>query len=222
MKIHPESTPNRRKIDLGPFWVPKAVSGTRPDALGMAFGRPNAAPKPILGRPRRAKSGQEPSKSVPGPPRRRSKTLPVSRSSASGAPSGFKRTLGSIFVAFVLSRGSSDVPRASVFTVFCWVRTKLAPNVHERRQTSKIEPFCPPKSSPGASAGPKIEPKRPRSSEETRPKCPRGRRKFFSRRERGNCERESASSAPEVRADLRVPRVLISESLNGLRKQISN
>ena len=122
-------------------------------------------------------------------------------------------------VAFVLSRESSDVPRASVFTVFCWVRTKLAPNVHERRQTSKIEPFCPPKSSPGASAGPKIEPKRPRSSEETRPKCPRGRRKFFCRRERGNCERESASSAPEVRVGLVRPRAVISESLNGLLKK---
>ena len=80
------------------------------------------------------------------------------------------------FVVFVLSHVSSDVLFIilSVFTVFCWVRTKFAPNVHERRQTSKTESFCPPTSKPGASAGPKIEPERPRSSEKTRPKCPRG------------------------------------------------
>ena len=128
---------------------------------------------------------------------------------ASNAPS--ERFL----IAFVLSRESSDVLRASVFTVFCWVRTRLAPNVHERRQTSKIEPFCPPKSSPGASAEPKIEPERPRSSEETRPKCPWGLQKFFSQREWGNFERESAYRASEERAGPRGLRTLISESSNG-------
>ena len=55
--------------------MPKAVSGTRPDALGTAFGRPNAAPRPIGGRPGRARSGQEPPKSVPEAPQRRSKSL---------------------------------------------------------------------------------------------------------------------------------------------------
>ena len=54
-------------------------------------------------------------------------------------------------VAFFVSRENSDVPRVPVFTVFCWVRTKLAPNVDERQQTSKVEPFGPPKSRPGAS-----------------------------------------------------------------------
>ena len=58
------------------------------------------------------------------------------------------------FVVFVLSRESSNVPRVPVFTVFCWVRTKFAPNMQERRQTSKIKPFCPAKSSSGASANP--------------------------------------------------------------------
>ena len=119
------------------------------------------------------------------------------------------------FVAFVLSLESSDVPRASVFTLFCWVRTRLAPNVHERRQTSKIEPFCPPKSSPGASARPKIKPERPRSSEETRPKCPRGFRKFFCQRESSNFERGSAPSASEERAGAPTSRTLISESPYG-------
>ena len=73
--MKPKSTKNRRKIDLGPVWAPKAVSGTRPDALGTAFGRPSAAPRPIRGRPGRAKSGQEPSTSAPGAPQRRSKSL---------------------------------------------------------------------------------------------------------------------------------------------------
>ena len=120
-------------------------------------------------------------------------------------------------VAFALSRESSDVPRVSVFTVLCWVRTKFAPNVHERRQTSKTESFCPPTSKPGASAGPKIEPERPRSSEKTRPKCPRGLRKIFSQRERANFERDGASSAPEERAEPRRCRREISESSNGYK-----
>ena len=74
-KIHPKWTPNRRKIDLGPIWAPKAVAGTRPDALGTGLGHPNAAPKPILGRPRLAKSGQKPSKSAPRAVQRRSESL---------------------------------------------------------------------------------------------------------------------------------------------------
>ena len=67
-KIQPRPTQHRRKIGLEPFWAPKAVSGTRPDALGTVFERPNAAPKPILGRRGRAQNGQEMSKSFPGPP----------------------------------------------------------------------------------------------------------------------------------------------------------
>ena len=58
-KNHPKSTRNRRKIDLGPSWAPKAVSGTRPDALRTAIGPSHAAPKPILGLPGRVKSRQE-------------------------------------------------------------------------------------------------------------------------------------------------------------------
>ena len=98
----PKSTENRRKFNLGRFWALQAVSGTRRDALGTAPARPKAASKPILGRPGRAKSGQEPSESVPGPPRRHSKILPVSRPSAYGAPSGFARAFGSIFGRFRL------------------------------------------------------------------------------------------------------------------------
>ena len=100
-KIQARSLQNRRKIDLGSSWATKAVSETRPDELGTAFGRPNGAPRPILGRPGRAKSVQEPSERVPELPRRRSKTLPVSRPNACGAPSNIERIFGSICRRFV-------------------------------------------------------------------------------------------------------------------------
>ena len=75
MKIHPKSTQNRRKIDLGPSWAPKAVSGMRADSLGTAFGRPHAAPNPILGLLGRVKSGQEQPNSGLRASRRRSKSF---------------------------------------------------------------------------------------------------------------------------------------------------
>ena len=185
------------------------------DALGTAFGHPHAGPKPIWGRPGRAKSGQEPFKSLVGHPEdaprpsRWAVQGPAEHRAASNA------SADRFLVGFVLSRKNSHVPRVSVFTVFCWVRTKFAPNVHERRRTSKTESFCPPTSKPGASAGPKIEPERPRSSEKTHPKCPRGLLKIFSQRDRANFERDGASSAPDERAEPRSTRTVISESSNG-------
>ena len=74
-KVLFKSSQNRRKIDLGSIRASKAVSGTHPDALGTALGHLYASPKLILGHPRCAKSGQEPSKSVPRTLRRRSKSL---------------------------------------------------------------------------------------------------------------------------------------------------
>ena len=140
----------------------------------------------------------------------------LSRVQASSEQRAVLRTPAERFVAFfVLLRGSHDMRFVSVFTVFCWVRTKFAPNVHERRQIAKTETFCPPTSMPGASVGAKIEPQRPRSSEKTRPKCPRGLRKIFSQRERANFERDGASSAPEERAEPRRTRAVIAESSNG-------
>ena len=96
----------------------QAVSGTRPDALGTAVGRPNAAPKPILGHPGRAQSRQEPSKSVPRPSRRRSKTLLVAHPSACGAPNGFERVFGSIFGRFFrVARKLRCASRTSFYSV---------------------------------------------------------------------------------------------------------
>ena len=99
-KIQPKSIPSRRKIDFGPFWALKAVSGPCPDALGTVCRRPNATPKPILGRPGRAKSGQEPSKSLPGPLRRRPRTTPEQCLSAFGAASDVAHGRGTIFHRF--------------------------------------------------------------------------------------------------------------------------
>ena len=74
-KSNPKRPPKSTKFDLGRSWAPMAASGTRPDALGTAFGRPNDAPKPIWGRSGRAKSGQELSKRLAGAPQTRSKRL---------------------------------------------------------------------------------------------------------------------------------------------------
>ena len=117
-KIQPRSTQNRRKIDLEPFRAPKAVSGTRPDAPETAFGHPNAGPKAILERFGRAKNGQEPSKSVPEPPRRRSQTLLECRPSASGTPSGLERAFGPTFGRFCLvARKLRCASRISFYSV---------------------------------------------------------------------------------------------------------
>ena len=91
---------NRRKIGLGQFWAFKAVSGTSQDALGTALGRPKIAPRPILGRPGRAKSGQEPSKSVPRTVPRRTRTAPERCPSAFGASSIVERARRTIFRCF--------------------------------------------------------------------------------------------------------------------------
>ena len=72
--------------------MPKAVLGTRPDALGTVFGRPNVAPKPILGCPGRAKSGQEPSKSAPRASQRRSEAFQDSSQDARNAVRVAKRS----------------------------------------------------------------------------------------------------------------------------------
>ena len=90
-KNRAKSSKNRRKIALGRFWALKAISGMRRDALGTARGRPNVAQRPILRRPGRAKSGQDTSKSVPGPLRRRSRTAPEQCPTAFGASSTIER-----------------------------------------------------------------------------------------------------------------------------------
>ena len=55
MKKPPKSPKNLRKFALGPFWAPKAVSGTCRDVPWPPTGRPNVAPRPLLGCPGRGK-----------------------------------------------------------------------------------------------------------------------------------------------------------------------
>ena len=78
----------------GPLW------GRRRDVLGTALGRQQAAPGPILGRPKRAKSVREASKSFPGPVPRRPRTTPEQCLSAFGAPSAVAHACGTIFHLF--------------------------------------------------------------------------------------------------------------------------
>ena len=133
-KIQARSLQNRRKIDLGSSWATKAASGTRLDTLGTGFGRQNDAPRRILGRPARAKSGQEPSERIPEPPRRRSKTLPVSRPNACGAPTIVERVFGSIFFCFCLvARKLRCASRTSFY------RVMVALNAVDRKRVGTPE-----------------------------------------------------------------------------------
>ena len=108
-KIDDKSMKNRRKIALGQFWAFKAVSGTRRDALGTTLGRPKVAPRPILGRPGRAKSGQEPSNSVPGTVPRRCRTVPERCPTHSGHQALSNEPAERFFDVFWSSCKSSDV-----------------------------------------------------------------------------------------------------------------
>ena len=98
--MEPESAQNRRKIDFAGFWMPRAVSQTRPNTLGTASGHPNATPRPILGRPGRAKIGPEASKSLTGLAPRRPRTTPEHCVSAFGIPSAVEHACGAIFHCF--------------------------------------------------------------------------------------------------------------------------
>ena len=117
-KIQPRPTRNRRKIVLEPLWAPKAVSGTRPDVLGTFCERPNAAPKPILGRRGRAKNGQEMSKKLPRVACKCSKTLRLGRPSACRALNGFTHVFRSIFGRFrLVARKLRCASRTSFYSV---------------------------------------------------------------------------------------------------------
>ena len=147
-KNRPNSMKNRRKIGLGQFWAFKAVSGTSQDTLGAALGRPKIAPRPILGRPGRAKSGQEPSKNVPGTLPRRSRTAPERCPSAFGASSTVERARRTIFRCFCVVarklRCVKNVAPANVLYTSHEVNTERArasKNLENPRvSASKIEP----------------------------------------------------------------------------------
>ena len=185
--------------------VARSRSGTRPDALGRGCGRLHDAPKPILGRPGRAEGGQEPSKSVPKPFWRRSKTLSVSGPSACGASSAVERAFESMSRRFYFAaRKLRCASRTSFYSVLLpsqEIRTERA-----RAATNlKNRSVSPPKSSRRAAERPKIGAGRAKLSENVRSKCLRGLQKFISERERGNFKREGVTAGGQ---DACVPRVL--------------
>ena len=97
-----KSTKNRRKFHLRRFGTLGTVLETRWDALGTSPGRPKLASGLILERPGRAKSGREPSESVPGPVPRGSRTAPQRCPSAFGVSSAVKHDDGTIVGRFCI------------------------------------------------------------------------------------------------------------------------
>ena len=136
-------TPNRQNIDLEPLWSPQAVSGTRPDTLGTAFGRPNVVLRPIWGRPGRAKSDQEPSKRVFEPPQRRSKSLLVRRPIACGAPGAVERAFGPIFRRFCFAARKQRCAFRISFNGVLLTSDEVSTLALAQQKRTKIEAFRP-------------------------------------------------------------------------------
>ena len=196
---------NRRKIGLGQFWAFKAVSGTSQDALGTALGRPKIAPRPILGRPGRAKSGQEPSKNVPGTLPRRSRTAPERCPSAFGASSTVERARRTIFRCFcVVARKLRCVKNVAPANV---LYTSHEVNTERVGVTKKLENqgVSASKNEPGSVREPRNR-ARAAMFERQNAKIEREALRFFlSLRARAS---RSEKSAPETGQERRKPRSL--------------
>ena len=216
-KIIAKSTKNRRKIDPGPFWAPKAVPGThpdalgtRPDTLGTALRRPQAAPRPILGRPGRAGSEQETVKSDPGPSRGRSQTAPEHRPSVFGASNTIERARGTIFRRFcVVARKHRCAFRIS-FNGVSWTSDEVSTARARRAKMFENRAISASKTTPRAT---ETRPGAARSRGKSRPERAKSARStsgvtaiFFCGCERGlQCEK-SACWAGLERGDPREPR----------------
>ena len=207
MKMKPKATKNRLKNDQGPVWAPKAVSGTRPDALGTVFGRQSAAPRPIRGRPGRAKSDQEASISVPGAPQRRSKSLRDHSQDARKRRWHRQTQLEALAVrcSNVFGRRAAASKCVSYRSCQCFIdvgrfaRRTLVARKHLEKTVvsgSKIEA----RGVLGSLGRASWSAKTAKSSEKARSKCLRGFRKFISGLERGNFERERAIASGQERA----------------------
>ena len=206
-------------------WTDLGAQGRCRDASGCAWdgsGAPKCRPKADLGAP---SARQEWIKTVNKRPQGSPETLrelggpfPKRPQAPLASPNAVGSVCGSIFQRFRWTRDGSEVRFVSLLPVFYRCRTFCASNAAARKNFEKT-----------VVSGSKIEArgvlgtlgrasssaKTAKSSEKARPKCPRGLRKFISGRERGNFERESASSAPEERAGPRASRAVISESSNG-------
>ena len=206
-------------------WTDLGAQGRCRDASGCAwdgFRAPKCRPKADLGAP---SARQEWPKAVKKRPQGSPETLrelggpfPKRPQAPLASPNAVGSVCGSIFQRFRWTRDGSEVRFVSLLPVFYRCRTFCASNAcraQKLRKTvvsgSKIEA----QGVLGTLGRASSSAKTAKSSEKARPKCPRGFRKFISGRERGNFERESASSAPEERAGLRSLRAGISESSNG-------
>ena len=129
-KIHPKSTPDRRKIDFVPFWTPKATSGMCLDAFGAAFGRPTATPKPILGRPGRARRRPKASPKHPKDAPRASGTAPKTLATLFAPPNADRSACGSIFDRFSVNVRKLRSAFRIGFTMFFRCRTFCASVAH--------------------------------------------------------------------------------------------
>ena len=143
-----KSTKNRRKFHLRRFGTLGTVLETRWDALGTSPGRPKLASGLILERPGRAKSGREPSESVPGPVPRGSRTGPQRCPSVFGVSSAAEHAHGTIVGRFCIgARKLRCVFRISFYSVLLassdlrHERVRAAKRFENQRvSASKIEP----------------------------------------------------------------------------------
>ena len=203
----PKATKNRSKNDQGPVWAPKAISGTRPDALGTVFGRQSAAPRPIRGRPGRAKSDQEASISVPGAPQRRSKRLRDHSQDARKRRWHRQTQLEALAVrcSNVFGRRAAASKCVSYRSCQCFIdvgrfaRRTLVARKHLEKTVvsgSKIEA----RGVLGSLGRASWSAKTAKSSEKARSKCLRGLRKILSLRERGTSSAKARAQAAQTSA----------------------
>ena len=143
-----KSTNFRSRALSGALGRSGALWGRRRDMLGTAWGRGTAGLGPILGRPGRAKSAREASKSLTEPVPRRPRTTPEQCLSAFGAPSAVEHARGTIFHRFcVVARKLRCAFRISFNRVLLTsdevstARARTAKTLENRSvSASKIEP----------------------------------------------------------------------------------
>ena len=201
--MDPKSVQNRCKIDLGRFWALGAVSETRRDALRTALGRQKAVAGPILGRPGRAKSAREASKSLSGPVPRRPRTTPEQCLSAFGAPSAVEHARGTIFHRFcVVARKLRCAFRISFSGVLLTsdevstARARTAKTLENRSvSASKIEPGSVRATHNGVRAAP--------FERKGALEVPPGPPKIYKRARTSNFERERATASGQDERDAR-------------------
>ena len=175
-----------------------------------------------MGRPGRAKSGQEPSKSVPRAPQRRSKNFWGHSQDARKRRSHRTTQLEAFADRFlsVFGRRTAAPKCVSYRSCQCFIdigrfaRRTLAARKNLEKTTvegSKIEA----RGVLGTLGRASSSAKTAKSSEKVRPKCLRGLRKFICWRERADFERKGSTASGQGRAGARTPRRLFSESSNG-------